>query len=33
VYENKVLRRIFGPKRQEVVGGWGRMHDENNSYA
>jgi hypothetical protein len=22
VSENRVLRRIFGPKREEVVGGW-----------
>jgi hypothetical protein len=26
--ENKVLRRIFGSKRQEVVGGWRRLHNE-----
>jgi len=26
VSENRVLRRIFGPKREEVAGGWGRMH-------
>jgi hypothetical protein len=28
VYENRVLRRIFGPKREEVVGGWRRLHNE-----
>jgi hypothetical protein len=22
VFENRMLRRIFGPKREEVVGGW-----------
>jgi hypothetical protein len=22
VFENRVLRRIFGPKRYEVMGGW-----------
>jgi hypothetical protein len=22
VFENRVLRKIFGPKREEVVGGW-----------
>jgi hypothetical protein len=22
VFENKVLRRIFGPKRDDVIGGW-----------
>jgi hypothetical protein len=24
--ENKVLRRIFGPKRDEVTGEWRRLH-------
>jgi hypothetical protein len=35
VYENRVLRRIFGPKREEVVGGWKRLHNEelHNLYA
>jgi hypothetical protein len=28
VFENKVLRRIFGPKRDEVTGGWRKMHNE-----
>jgi hypothetical protein len=28
MYENRVLRRIFGPKREEVVGGWRRLHTE-----
>jgi hypothetical protein len=23
-----VLRRIFGPKRDEVTGEWGKLHDE-----
>jgi hypothetical protein len=22
VFENRVLRRIFGPRREEVTGGW-----------
>jgi len=26
--ENKVLRRVFVPKREEVVGGWRRLHNE-----
>jgi hypothetical protein len=26
VFENRVLRRIFGPKRDEVTGGWRRLH-------
>jgi hypothetical protein len=25
--ENRMLRRIFGPKREEVVGGWRRLHN------
>jgi hypothetical protein len=28
VFENRVLRRIFGPKREEVVGGWRRLQNE-----
>jgi hypothetical protein len=28
VYENKLLRRIFGPKSKEVTGGWRKLHDE-----
>jgi hypothetical protein len=28
VYENRVLRRIFGPKRDEVTGGWRKLHNE-----
>jgi len=28
VFENKVLRRIFGPKRDEVTGDWRKLHDE-----
>jgi hypothetical protein len=26
VFENRVLRRIFGPKRDEVKGEWRKMH-------
>jgi hypothetical protein len=34
-FENKVLRRIFGHKREEVAGGWRRLHNEelHNLYA
>jgi hypothetical protein len=28
VFENRALRRIFGPKEEEVVGGWRRLHNE-----
>jgi hypothetical protein len=27
-FENRVLRRIFGPKRGEVTGEWGKLHNE-----
>jgi hypothetical protein len=35
MYENRALRRIFGPKREEVEGGWRRLHNEelHNLYA
>jgi hypothetical protein len=35
MFQNSVMRRIFGPKREEVVGGWRRMHNEElrNLYA
>jgi hypothetical protein len=28
VFENRVLRRIYGPKRDEVTGGWRKLHNE-----
>jgi len=28
VFENTVLRRIFGPRREEVTGEWRRLHNE-----
>jgi hypothetical protein len=35
VFENRVPRRIFGPKRDEVTGEWRRLHNEelNNLYS
>jgi hypothetical protein len=27
-FENRVLRRIFGSKRDEVTGGWRKLHNE-----
>jgi hypothetical protein len=35
LFENRVLRRIFGPKRDEVTGEWRRLHNEelNNVYS
>jgi hypothetical protein len=27
VLENRVLRRIFGPKREEVTGKWRKLHN------
>jgi hypothetical protein len=33
--ENRVLKKIFGPKREEVAGGWRTLHNEelHNLYA
>jgi len=28
VFENRVLRRIFGPKRDEATGEWRKLHNE-----
>jgi hypothetical protein len=28
MFENRVLRRIFGPKRDEVTGDWRKLHNE-----
>ena len=28
VFENRVLRRIFGPKKDEVIGEWRKLHNE-----
>ena len=28
VFENRVLRRIFGPKRDELTGEWKKLHNE-----
>jgi hypothetical protein len=35
VFENRVLRRIFGPTRDGVTGGWRKLHKEelNNLYS
>jgi hypothetical protein len=35
MFENRVLRTVFGPKRGKVVGGWRRLCNEelHNSYA
>jgi hypothetical protein len=35
VFENRVLRRIFGLKRDEVIGGWRKLHNEepHNMYS
>jgi hypothetical protein len=30
VFENRVLRRIFGPKWDEVTGEWRKLHSEKN---
>jgi len=31
VFENRMLRRIFGPKRDEVTGEWTKLHNEELS--
>jgi hypothetical protein len=28
VFENRVLRRVFGPRRDEVTGEWRKLHNE-----
>jgi hypothetical protein len=28
VFQNRVLRRIFGPKRDEITGEWRKLHNE-----
>ena len=28
MFENRVLRRVFGPKRDEVTGEWRKLHNE-----
>jgi hypothetical protein len=28
VFENRMLRRIFGPKEHEVTGGWRILHND-----
>jgi hypothetical protein len=35
VFENRVLRRIFGPKRDKMAEGWRKLHEEElpNSYS
>jgi hypothetical protein len=28
VYENRVLRKLFGPKRHKITGRWRKLHNE-----
>jgi hypothetical protein len=28
MFEKRVLRRIFGPKMDEIIGGWRKFHNE-----
>jgi hypothetical protein len=28
VFENRVLRKIFGPERDELIAGWRKLHSE-----
>ena len=32
LFENRVLRRVFGPKRDEVTGEWRKLHKEELRY-
>jgi len=32
VFENRVLRRIFGSRRDEVTGDWRKLHNEKLNY-
>ena len=32
MFENMVLRRIFGPRRDEVTGEWRRLHNDELNY-
>jgi hypothetical protein len=32
VFENRVLRREFGPKKDEVTGEWRKLHNEELNY-
>jgi hypothetical protein len=29
MFGNRVLRKIFGPERDEVIGGWRKLHNED----
>ena len=29
MFENRVSRRIFGPKREEVIGEWRKLHNKD----
>ena len=31
MFENRVLRKVFGPKRDEVTGEWRKLHNEELS--
>jgi NAD(P)H-nitrite reductase large subunit len=31
MFENRLLRRVFGPKRDEVTGEWRKLHEEELS--
>ena len=33
VFEKRMLRRIFGPKRDEVTGEWRKLHNEELNFS
>jgi hypothetical protein len=30
MFENKVVKRIFGQRRDEMIGGWRKLHNEEH---
>jgi hypothetical protein len=32
VFENRVLKKVFGPSREEVSGEWRKLHNEDLNY-
>jgi hypothetical protein len=33
MFNNRVLRRLFGSKRKEVTGGWSNFHNEDDFWS
>lgn len=28
MFENRMLRKMFGPKKEEIIGGYGKLHND-----